>query len=406
MKQITDFYKFVVIIILVCVLCLLYSRINKDTFIGYKQEIYMPEKKYNRFINRPKPVEYQITLGRDSKDIILEINKQDIFEYLKSDDKCLDNRIVTPTNNICGIIGNLKLFENNNFVIKSLENLSEQKKKEYLFTILTKCTDKGIQQYYIDYGKTIGMIFLTSSTDVAKDDKDTFNRESTNPILQSDTFIYSIEGNKIGELLKQTNNKSLTFKNNIKFNVNINDKLIAINSVDKVYIEPKSVITKYIIRVFVNGKGPYKYEVEPSNFVETEDFYKFRYKPEYPAANYRFSVTAVNGFSSKNSNEIEIESDKTEREIDYNYADSVISNTQSLQTDVYCMPDGGHILKKRGGNIKKCQMNLPNIYAKEFEKDKYDKYKYSGFSEENYEKLMADITGENKLDYNIEFTIQ
>jgi hypothetical protein len=369
----------------------------------------MPEKKYNRFIKRPKPVEYQITLGRDSKDIILEINKQDIFEYLKSGDKCLNK--LPPVENMCpGNNGNLKLFENNNFVIKSLENLSETEKQKYLFTILTNCTDKGIQQYYIDYGKTIGMIFLTSSAAASKD-VSTVNRESTTPALQSSTFIYSIEGNKIGVLLKATSDKSLTFKDKITFTVNINDKLIAIKSVDnvyidKVYIEPHLVITKYIIRVFVNGKGPYKYEVEPSNFIETEDFYKFRYKPEYPAANYRFSVTAVNGFSSESSNEIEIESDKTEKEIDYNYADSVISNTQSLQTDVYCMPDGGHILKKRGGNIKKCQMNLPNIYAKEFEKDKYDKYKYSGFSEENYEKLMADITGENKLDYNIEFTIQ
>lgn len=411
MIEITNFYKFVVIVILVCLLCILYTRINKETFVGYKQDIYMPKKKYERFINRAKPVSYQITLGNNSKDIILEINKQDIFEYLKygAGRICIDKK--DPINNKCE--GNEKnLFENNNYVIKSLENLEDDKKKKYLFTILTKCTDESQKQYYIDYGKKIGMEFLTADNDILANNTNSLKIKNAGKNITKDEKynIYNLKGELLGKLnTNSTTSTNLTFTGNIKKSVSKNDVLIFINddeNISYVTLEPKLVISKYIIRVFVNGKGPYKFEVEPSKLVETEDFYRFKYKPEFPSANYRFSVTAVNGFSEAGADKTEIESDKVEKEIDYNYADSVISNTQSLQTDVYCMPDGDHILKKRGGNIKKCQMNFPGVYAKDFEKDTFDKYKYSSFSQENYEKLMADITGENKLDYNIEFSIQ
>ena len=418
MNKITNFYKFVVIVILLCVLFLLISKIKKETFIDndyINQGIYMPKKKYDRFNLRANPVDFVISLSKDSREIVLDINKQDIKDFLLNNRKCESSKMVSQ---ICTLAKSdeaqekkkKKIFDDYSYILKSLENLEKSEKIAHIATILNYIAESPYRKYYKEYGENLGMIFFNVNT---FENDNTIVSDTDIDYLSAGSHLYNLEGNYIGQLNTFDGSTStITISKYTSIPVSNKSTIFAIPNKNNKYKESAfdigKVIYKYIIRVYVNGKGPYKYEKSFDELQDSENTLKFKYKPEFQAANYRFSISAVNYISLADdpTNRLELESEKIDKEIDYNFTDSIISNTQSLQTDVYCMPDGEHILKKRGGNIKKCQMNFPNINAKDFDIDEFDKYKYISFSDENYNKLMKDMSNSNNLSFNVNLSIQ
>ena len=144
-----------------------------------------------------------------------------------------------------------------------------------------------------------------------------------------------------------------------------------------IYINPRYRIIVYIIKIYINGEGPYIYRIKPEKLKQVNNNYLFNYFNKLKAVNYKFTITAINEISGKSK----IESDPYFRVIDIApYDNTNIQNTDNMRTDVYCMGDGQHLIKNTNMDSEKCGERMEPILAHEYIKDIQNKYIGDGFA--------------------------